>query len=45
MNQFRRIRLEEEENNIDHLEQKIEKVLKNCGQMVDFGKQYVAQQR
>ncbi|XP_044260319.1 arf-GAP with coiled-coil, ANK repeat and PH domain-containing protein 2 isoform X1 [Tribolium madens] len=36
--------LEEEEASIDQLEQKLEKILKVCGTMVDSGKTYVAQQ-
>lgn len=37
--------LEEEETSIDQLEQKLDKILKVCGMMVDSGKTYVAQQR
>lgn len=37
--------LEEEETSIDQLEQKLDKILKMCGMMVDTGKTYVAQQR
>lgn len=37
--------LEEEETSIDQLEQKLDKILKMCGMMVDSGKTYVAQQR
>ncbi|XP_075237326.1 centaurin beta 1A isoform X2 [Lycorma delicatula] len=36
--------LEEQESQIDLLEQKLEKVLKVCGVVVDTGKTYVAQQ-
>ncbi|XP_045475091.1 arf-GAP with coiled-coil, ANK repeat and PH domain-containing protein 2 [Harmonia axyridis] len=36
--------LEEEEGSIDQLEQKLDKILKICGSMVDSGKTYVAQQ-
>lgn len=39
---FRQI-LEEEELSIDQLEQKLDKILKTCGSMVDTGKVYVAQ--
>lgn len=37
--------LEEEEASVDQLEQKLDKILKVCGTMVDSGKTYVAQQR
>lgn len=37
--------LEEEETSIDQLEQKLDRILKMCGVMVDTGKTYVAQQR
>lgn len=37
--------LEEEELSVDQLEQKLDKILKMCGTMVDTGKTYVAQQR
>jgi Arf-GAP/coiled-coil/ANK repeat/PH domain-containing protein len=36
--------LEEEEASVDQLEQKLDKILKVCGTMVDSGKTYVAQQ-
>ncbi|GLV32415.1 Centaurin beta 1A [Carabus blaptoides fortunei] len=36
--------LEDEEANIDQLEQKLDKVLKQCGIMIDTGKQYVGNQ-
>nr|XP_023025538.1 arf-GAP with coiled-coil, ANK repeat and PH domain-containing protein 2 [Leptinotarsa decemlineata] len=36
--------LEEEESSIDQLENKLEKILKVCGSMVDAGKTYVGQQ-
>ncbi|KAK2575979.1 hypothetical protein KPH14_007340 [Odynerus spinipes] len=36
--------IEEVENNIDILEQKLDKVLKNCGQMIETGKAFVGQQ-
>ncbi|XP_017778254.1 PREDICTED: arf-GAP with coiled-coil, ANK repeat and PH domain-containing protein 2 isoform X2 [Nicrophorus vespilloides] len=36
--------LEEEESSIDQLEQKLEKILKVCGAMVDSGKIYVSNQ-
>ncbi|CAH0555934.1 unnamed protein product [Brassicogethes aeneus] len=36
--------LESEEASIDQLEQKLDKILKVCGSMVDTGKTYVAQQ-
>lgn len=39
---FRQI-LEEEELSIDQLEQKLDKILKTCGSMIDTGKLYVAQ--
>ncbi|XP_066997590.2 arf-GAP with coiled-coil, ANK repeat and PH domain-containing protein 2 [Anabrus simplex] len=39
-----RAKLEEQENDIEQLEQKLDKVLKMCGVMVDVGKNYVAQQ-
>ncbi|XP_063228186.1 arf-GAP with coiled-coil, ANK repeat and PH domain-containing protein 2 isoform X2 [Bacillus rossius redtenbacheri] len=39
-----RATIEEQEADIDQLEQKLEKVLKMCGLMVDVGKNYVAQQ-
>lgn len=35
--------LEEEEKNIDQLDQKLDKILKICGSMVDSGNAYVAQ--
>nr|CAD7400251.1 unnamed protein product [Timema cristinae] len=38
-----RAALEEQEADIDQLEQKLDKVLKMCGLMVDTGKSYVAQ--
>ncbi|XP_015514988.1 arf-GAP with coiled-coil, ANK repeat and PH domain-containing protein 2 isoform X1 [Neodiprion lecontei] len=39
-----RSRIEEEESNVEQLEQKLEKVLKNCSMMIDAGKNYVGQQ-
>ncbi|KAK3930262.1 Arf-GAP with coiled-coil, ANK repeat and PH domain-containing protein 2 [Frankliniella fusca] len=39
-----RATLEEQEQNIEQLEQRLEKVLKTCGQMVDSGRNYVTQQ-
>lgn len=39
-----RSKLEECEADIDQLEQRLDKVLKTCGSMVDKGKSYVAQQ-
>ncbi|KAG7188432.1 hypothetical protein KM043_008078 [Ampulex compressa] len=36
--------IEEVEGNIDQLEQKLDKVLKNCSQMIDTGKLFVGQQ-
>ncbi|GJQ71464.1 hypothetical protein Trydic_g11187 [Trypoxylus dichotomus] len=36
--------LQEEEANINELEQKLEKIIKLCGNVVDSGKTYVAQQ-
>ncbi|XP_015185756.1 PREDICTED: arf-GAP with coiled-coil, ANK repeat and PH domain-containing protein 2 [Polistes dominula] len=36
--------IEEVENNIDILEQKLDKVLKNCSMMIDTGKAFVGQQ-
>ncbi|KAJ9595394.1 hypothetical protein L9F63_013418, partial [Diploptera punctata] len=36
--------LEEQEADIEQLEQKLDKILKTCGMMVDVGKNYVAQQ-
>ncbi|XP_014242118.1 arf-GAP with coiled-coil, ANK repeat and PH domain-containing protein 2 [Cimex lectularius] len=39
-----RAQLAEEEAQIELLEQKLEKVLKSCGSMVDAGKTYVSQQ-
>jgi Arf-GAP/coiled-coil/ANK repeat/PH domain-containing protein len=42
---FVRSLLEEEEASVDQLEQKLDKILKVCGTMVDSGKTYVAQQR
>lgn len=41
---FRQL-VEEEEASIDQLEQKLDKILKVCGTMVDTGKTYVAHQR
>ncbi|XP_022918039.1 arf-GAP with coiled-coil, ANK repeat and PH domain-containing protein 2 [Onthophagus taurus] len=40
---FRSI-LEQEEANVDQLEQKLDKIIKLCGNVVDSGKAYVAQQ-
>lgn len=37
--------LEDEETSINQLEQKLDKVLKQCGLMIDTGKSYVAHQR
>ncbi|KAJ1526936.1 hypothetical protein ONE63_008484 [Megalurothrips usitatus] len=39
-----RATLDEQEQNIEQLEQRLEKVLKTCGQMVDSGRNYVTQQ-
>ncbi|XP_062533188.1 LOW QUALITY PROTEIN: arf-GAP with coiled-coil, ANK repeat and PH domain-containing protein 1-like [Armigeres subalbatus] len=39
-----RLRLEQEENEIDHLEQKLEKVIKMCSLAVDTGKEYIRNQ-
>ncbi|XP_034243344.1 arf-GAP with coiled-coil, ANK repeat and PH domain-containing protein 2 isoform X2 [Thrips palmi] len=39
-----RATLEEQEQNIEQLEQRLERVLKTCGQMVDSGRNFVAQQ-
>ncbi|XP_033218579.1 arf-GAP with coiled-coil, ANK repeat and PH domain-containing protein 2 isoform X2 [Belonocnema kinseyi] len=36
--------IEDVENNIDQLEQKLDKVLKNCSSMIDAGKNFVGQQ-
>lgn len=36
--------IEEVEGNVDQLEQKLDKVLKNCSQMIDTGKLFVGQQ-
>ncbi|XP_017881331.1 arf-GAP with coiled-coil, ANK repeat and PH domain-containing protein 2 isoform X1 [Ceratina calcarata] len=36
--------IEEAEANVDVLEQKLDKVLKNCNQMIETGKQFVGQQ-
>ncbi|XP_012282480.1 arf-GAP with coiled-coil, ANK repeat and PH domain-containing protein 2 [Orussus abietinus] len=38
-----RSRIEEVETNVDQLEQKLEKILKNCTSMIDAGKTYVGQ--
>lgn len=37
--------LEQEEQSIDQLEQKLEKILKICTSMIETGKTYVGQQR
>lgn len=37
--------LEEEEASIEHLEQKIDRILKLCSIMIDSGKEYVKNQR
>lgn len=37
--------MQEEEININELEQKLDKLIKLCGNVVDSGKTYVAQQR
>lgn len=37
--------LDQEEQNIDQLEQRLEKALKICSSMVEAGKTYVGQQR
>jgi hypothetical protein len=37
--------LEEEENDVDNLEQKLEKVIKMCSAAVESGKEYVKNQR
>lgn len=42
---FYRNVLNDEETSVDHLEHKLDKILKMCGAMVDTGKTYVAQQR
>ncbi|XP_076180619.1 centaurin beta 1A [Ptiloglossa arizonensis] len=39
-----RLCIEEVEANVDLLEQKLDKVLKNCGQMIDTGKLFIGQQ-
>ncbi|KAF7267981.1 hypothetical protein GWI33_018825, partial [Rhynchophorus ferrugineus] len=39
-----RLLLEQEEQSIDQLEQKLDKILKVCGNMIDTGKTYVGQQ-
>ncbi|XP_053982337.1 arf-GAP with coiled-coil, ANK repeat and PH domain-containing protein 2 isoform X1 [Hylaeus volcanicus] len=39
-----RIRIEEVEADVDLLEQKLDKVLKNCGQMIETGKLFIGQQ-
>lgn len=38
---FERLRLEDEEQEIDHLEQKLDKILKSCSLAIDSGKEYV----
>jgi len=40
-----RLMLEQEEQSIDQLEQKLEKILKICTSMIETGKTYVGQQR
>ncbi|XP_031844367.1 centaurin beta 1A isoform X3 [Nomia melanderi] len=37
--------IEDVETNVDLLEQKLDKVLKNCSQMIDTGKVFIGQQR
>ncbi|XP_055608565.1 arf-GAP with coiled-coil, ANK repeat and PH domain-containing protein 1 [Uranotaenia lowii] len=39
-----RLRLEQEENDIDHLEQKLDKIIKSCSLAVDSGKEYIRNQ-
>ncbi|KAL9695419.1 hypothetical protein quinque_014704 [Culex quinquefasciatus] len=39
-----RLRLEQEESEIDHLEQKLEKIIKMCSLAVDSGKEYIRNQ-
>ncbi|XP_058443765.1 arf-GAP with coiled-coil, ANK repeat and PH domain-containing protein 2 [Malaya genurostris] len=39
-----RLRLEQEEADIDHLEQKLEKIIKMCSLAVDSGKEYIRNQ-
>lgn len=39
-----RICIEDMESNIDQLEQKLEKVIKNCSSMIDAGKHFIGQQ-
>ncbi|XP_043258687.1 arf-GAP with coiled-coil, ANK repeat and PH domain-containing protein 2 [Colletes gigas] len=39
-----RLCIEKVEANVDLLEQKLDKVLKNCGQMIDTGKLFIGQQ-
>ncbi|XP_049863259.1 arf-GAP with coiled-coil, ANK repeat and PH domain-containing protein 2 isoform X2 [Schistocerca gregaria] len=41
---FTEAKLEEQEADIEQLEQRLDKVLKMCGLMIDAGKSYVAQQ-
>lgn len=39
-----RLRLEQEESEIDHLDQKLEKIIKMCSLAVDSGKEYIRNQ-
>ena len=39
-----RSQLQQNENNLDELETRLEKVIKLCGLMTDGGRQYVTQQ-
>lgn len=45
INEYCRLLLEQEEQSIDQLELKLDKILKVCGNMIDTGKTYVGQQR